>query len=285
MAGPLLVVDAPSLMYRSFFALPDTITDATGQPVNALLGTVNQLLFVLAEQHPRAVVLCFGPDAAPYRVKLYPGYHAKRPPMPDGLSGQWAQAPEFFASFGWYVTDHDDVEADDLLYSLGLEEAEKGGEAMLMTGDRDLYGAVRERVVVLYVRTGKQGPERVDRAEVRRRYGVEPEQVADFIALRGDPSDGLPGAPGIGEKTAGELLRNHGSLEQAIARSLRERPRVGAALRDHADELRAFKQIATLQRVAVKLPADRETDSAGGAKAARARGMERLAMRLEAGGA
>ncbi|PZR67695.1 MAG: hypothetical protein DLM63_05985 [Solirubrobacterales bacterium] len=283
MAGPLLVVDTPSLLYRSFFALPETITDADGMPVNALLGAVNRLLLVIAAERPRAVVHCFGPDAAPYRVRLYPAYHAKRPAMPAGLRRQWDIAADFFNAFGWYVTDHAEVEADDLLFSYGLAEATAGGHALLLTGDRDLYGAVRDGVSVLYLKTGADGPEPVDANEVRRRYGVDPALVAQFIALRGDPSDGLPGAPGIGAKTAADLLRRHGSIEQAIARSLRERPRVGAALREHADELRAFVEIATLQEVAVELPADRETNRAGGAAAARARGMERLAKRLEAG--
>lgn len=284
MAAPLLVVDAPSVLYRAFFALPDTITDADERPVNALLGAVNQLLFAVDAHPPRAVVCCFGPDAAPYRVAAYPGYHAKRPPMPDGLADQWGRAPGLFAALDWIVADHDRVEADDLLASYGAAEAAAGGRALLLTGDRDLYGAVSERVHVLYLRTGRQGPEEVDVGEVRRRYGVGPGSVADFIALRGDPSDGLPGAPGIGEKTAAELLRRHGDLEGAIAASYRERPRVGAALREHADQLRVFREIATLQHVAVELPADRATDRAGGAAAARALGMERLAGRLGGAG-
>ena len=124
----------------------------------------------------------------------------------------------------------------------------------------------------------------VDEREVRRRYGVPPALVPDFIALRGDPSDGIPGAPGIGEKTAADLLQRHGSLEGAIAKPTGERPRVAAALRDGADELRAFREIATLRRIEVEPPPDRPTDYAAGAKAARAFGMKRLADRV-AGGA
>jgi DNA polymerase-1 len=117
--------------------------------------------------------------------------------------------------------------------------------------------------------------------EVRKRYGVGPELVPDFIALRGDPSDGLPGASGIGPKTAADLLDRHGSLEQAIAKAWQERPRVTAALTEAADELRAFREIATLRPTAVELPDDRETDLARGAVAARGYGMNRLAERLE----
>ena len=116
---------------------------------------------------------------------------------------------------------------------------------------------------------------------MRKRYGVDPEQVPDFIALRGDPSDGLPGAKGIGEKTAKDLLREYGTLEETIAASMRMRPRMGAALRDGAEDLRAFKEIATLVHVAVDLPPDTPTDWLSAAAAARGRGMRRLAERLE----
>ena len=115
-----------------------------------------------------------------------------------------------------------------------------------------------------------------------RRYGIDPEQVPDFIALRGDPSDGLPGAPGIGAKTAATLLGRHGTLETVIAHAGDERPRIAAALTDNADELRAFREIATLRHTELAVPDDRATDLAGGASAARALGMNRLAERLEA---
>jgi 5'-3' exonuclease len=153
----------------------------------------------------------------------------------------------------------------------------------VMTGDRDMFQCAGDLVQVLYVRTGgRQGAELVDAAEVKRRYGVPPELVPDFIALRGDPSDGIPGAKGIGEKTAAELLQRHGSLEEALAQGVRETKKtVRAALCTQGDELRAFKEIATLQDIDVKLPPDGPTDYAGAAKAARERGMERLARRLE----
>jgi DNA polymerase-1 len=121
---------------------------------------------------------------------------------------------------------------------------------------------------------------RIGPAEVRERYGVDPKRVPDFIALRGDPSDGLPGAPGIGAKTAADLLARHGSLEGAIANADGERPRVAAALTEHAEALRAFREIATLRPPAVELPDDRETDLAGGERAARDYSMIRLAERL-----
>jgi DNA polymerase-1 len=282
MPAPLLVVDAPSMLFRAFYALPDTITGSDGQSVNALLGTANLILREVEEHAPRAVVLCFGPDAADYRVELFDGYHAERPEVPDLLQPQFADSPAFFEAFGWTVAISENLEADDLLGSYAAREAEAGGRALVMTGDRDMYQCATDSVTILYVKTGaKGGAEIVGPKEVRERYGVPPELVPDFIALRGDPSDGIPGAKGIGEKGAADLLRRHGSLEAALDGALREtKPRVRTALTEQRDELLRFKEIATLREVAVELPKDRELDRGGAAAAARERGMERLAARL-----
>jgi DNA polymerase-1 len=282
MAGPLLVVDAPSMLFRAFHALPESIKGGDGRPVNALLGAANLVLREVATHAPRAVVLCFGPDAADYRVELFDGYHADRPEVPTGLEPQFADSPAFFGAFGWTVTVHDSLEADDLLGSYASREAAAGGRALVLTGDRDLFQCAGERVSVLYVRTGARGAEVVTPAEVRRRYGIGPELVPDFIALRGDPSDGIPGAKGIGEKTAADLLRRHGSLDAALAGAIREpKPTVRTALLDQREALLRFREIATLRDVEVELPPNRPTDLAGAAAAARERGMNRLASRLE----
>ncbi|MGH2930643.1 MAG: 5'-3' exonuclease, partial [Solirubrobacteraceae bacterium] len=217
MPGPLLAIDGPFVLYRSFFALPDSITDGDGNPVNALLGAVNLILRIAADRRPRAIVVCFGAEAASYRVELDTPYHAQRPPVPDALAWQFERAPALLDAFGWQALDSDHLEADDLLGSLALAEAAAGGRALIMTGDRDMYQCASDRVSVVYLKQGAAGFEEVDPGEVRRRYGVHPQQVPDFIALRGDPSDGLPGAPGIGAKTATALLERHGSLEAAIA--------------------------------------------------------------------
>jgi DNA polymerase-1 len=282
--APLLAIDGPFVLYRSFFALPDSITDAEDHPVNALLGAVNLILRIAAETQPRAVVVCWGAEAARYRTELYPAYHAARPPVPDALQWQFDRAPAFVEAFGWTSLTSADLEADDLLGALALAEAARGGRALVMTGDRDMYQCASDRVSVVFLTQGRQGFERVDPAEVERRYGVAPALVPDFIALRGDPSDGLPGAPGIGAKTAADLLSRHGTLEGAIAGAAGERPRVAAALTEHADELRAFREIATLRPPKVELPEDRETDLASGACAARGYSMMRLAERLERAG-
>ncbi len=278
---PLLVIDAPFILYRSFFALPDSIKGSKDRPVNALLGATNATLRIAADRDPRAIVFCFGAEAAHYRVEAYPDYHAARPPVPDDLAWQFEQAPEFFERFGWSQLGSDDLEADDLLGSLASLETEAGGQTLIVTGDRDMYQCVGEYVHVLYLKSGTTGFEEVDAAEVRKRYGISPELVPDFIALRGDPSDGLPGAPGIGPKTAAELLERYGSLEAALTPAVTERPRIRAALTEHTDELRAFKDIATLRIVSLERPPDRATDLDGGAAAAKEFGMNRLAERLE----
>jgi 5'-3' exonuclease len=299
--APLLIADVPWLLYRSFFALPKSIVGADGRPVNALLGTVNAILTFYDERLSAlgvdGVVACMGAEQADYRVALYPAYHAHRDPMPAQLAGQWQQAPALLESLGWTYATSAELEADDVMLSHALLEQERGGRALLLTGDRDLYGAVSERVAVVELRKGGEHAQ-IGPAQVRERYGVDPEQVPDFIALRGDPSDGLPGAPGIGAKTAAELLRTHGSLETllsaagadaspedadaaAVRASRAMRPRIAAALRENAELLRTFKRIATLQRIDVAPPRGRATDFAGGARVAGELGMSRLAERLE----
>ena len=281
--APLLAVDAPSLMYRAFFALPQSITDDDGHPVNALLGMANLILFVIERHEPRAVVLCWGAEAADYRTTAFAAYHADRPPMPPELERQWRDAPGFFDAFGWRSASAGDLEADDLLGSLAQIESGAGGEVLLFTGDRDMFQCVGEMVTVLFPRGGKDGPEIVDAPSVRDRYGIEPEQVPDFIALRGDPSDGLPGAKGIGAKGARDLLRAHGTLEGVIAAASKPgvmTPRQAGALTADPDALRAFKDIATLRFIDLERPADAPLDREDAAAAAREFGMNRLAERL-----
>ena len=285
MSGPLLAVDGPFILYRSFYALPESIVGVDGRPVNALLGAANLVLRVVADRSPRAVIVCFGAEAAEYRVDLYPRYHADRPPVPEALAWQFDVAPELFEGFGWRSVSDAGLEADDLLYSLAQTETRAGGRTLILTGDRDLYQCASDHVTVLYLKMGARGDQEVDPAEVERRYGVAPALVPDFIALRGDPSDGLPGAPGIGPKTAADLLRRYGSLDAAIEGADSERRGVAAALRDNAAELRTFRDVARLRSAKVDRPADRATDLARGADVARRYGMRKLAERLGSGDA
>jgi DNA polymerase-1 len=235
------------------------------------------------------VVACFGAEEARYRVEAYPPYHAHREPMPAELREQWGRAPELLASFGWTIADADELEADDAMGSYARIEAQAGGRALLLTADRDLYQAVDDNVAVLDL--GKGGACSVlGPSQVHDRYGIAPGQVPDFIALRGDPSDGLPGAPGIGAKTAAELLRTHSTLEALLELAERQcedggigelRPRVAQSLHENAELLRTFKRIATLVELDAERPPDTPTDFAKGAAKAREIGMARLAERLD----
>jgi 5'-3' exonuclease len=294
--APLLIADVPWLLYRAYFSLPKSIKGADGKPVNALLGTVNALLLAAEADPPRTVVACFGAEQARYRVEAYPPYHAHRDPMPTELAEQWQRAPALISSFAWTIADAHELEADDAMGSFARAEADAGGRALLLTADRDLYQAVGERVAVLDLGRGGAcvalGP-----LDVQERYGIVPEQVPDFIALRGDPSDGLPGAPGIGAKTAAQLLRDYGTLEALLEQAERQstpadtnavtpgkdalRPRIANTLNENAELLRTFKRVATLVEIDVTLPPDTPTDFASGASAAREIGMKRLAERLE----
>jgi 5'-3' exonuclease len=205
------------------------------------------------------------------------------PEVPDGLAPQFADSGDFFGAFGWTIATDEELEADDVMGAFARREVEAGGTALLLTGDRDMFQCADERVSVLYLRMGVRGAEEITPREVKRRYGIPPELVPDFIALRGDSSDGIPGAKGVGEKTAAELLRRYGSLEAVLENAFREsRPALRLALTGARDQLLDFKRIATLRPPKARRPRDRRTDWRGAARAARKRGMNRLAERLEA---
>jgi 5'-3' exonuclease len=302
MPAPLLIADVPWLLYRAFFSLPKSIVGADGQPVNALLGTVNAILAVLEARPARAVAACMGAEEAVYRVRLYSDYHAQREPMPPELAAQWGKAPALLESLGWTFATDAELEADDVMFSFALAETAASGRqsgggkgddgvsgarrALLLSGDRDMYQAVNERVSVVLPGKGGGPPEEIGPEQVRERYGIDPELVTDFIALRGDPSDGLPGAPGIGAKTAAELLNEHGSLEEVLrvaGADDGDMPlRRATVLSEHDELLRTFKRIATLVPIdGIARAPDRPTDFAAGSRVAAELGMKQLATRLE----
>jgi 5'-3' exonuclease len=272
--NPLLVIDGPAVLYRAFFALPDSITDDDGHPVNALLGSVNQVLWCVEKYDPRAVIWCFGAEAGEYRVEAFPAYHADRPPMPDPLEWQWERAPQLYEALGWSVTTTPDLEADDLLHSFAAVETAAGGTTLILTGDRDMFQCANDSVTVLLQRTGGDGPQEVTPDVVREKYGVDPEQVPDFIALRGDPSDKLPGAKNVGAQGAANLLRRYGTLEALLKEG---------RFASQAKELRQYRAIATMDRKA-PLPSLRDQTPTWDKAAALARewGLNQLADRFAA---
>ncbi len=237
MTRPLLVIDGDSLAHRAYHALPKTIRRAEGRPRNMIVGLSNFLMRLWESEQPRAVVVGWDTLEVPtYRHELFPGYQAGRV-FDDALLEQLALLPQLVESFGFVAAKGAGYEADDFLAAAVQAEEDRGGSAVVVTSDRDSFQLASERTTILQPTRGVSELARIGPAEVRERYGVEPEQVPDFIALRGDPSDKLPGARGVGPKTAANLLAQYGTLEAML-----EEGRFAA----QADELRMYRQMATL---------------------------------------
>ncbi len=249
MADPpqLFLIDGNSLAYRAFFALPESIGTSDGRPTNAIYGLASMLVKIIDEHHPQGVVVAW--DAGwSGREKTYDLYKAQRKPRPDLLREQWPHLMPLVEAFGYTNVRVEGYEADDVIASLVKQAREEGIEVMVVTGDRDAYQLVAEGVRVMSTSRGITETKIYDRAAVEERYGVPPELICDLMGLRGDTSDNIPGVPGIGEKTATQLLQQFGSLE-AVLESVEE---ISGAKRkqnltEHADDARLSKQLATLQ--------------------------------------
>jgi DNA polymerase I len=274
MARPLLVIDGDSLAHRAYHALPKTIKRAEGRPSNALVGFSNFLLRLWESEQPRAVFVGWDTlDVPTYRHELFDGYQAGRV-FDEALLEQLDLLPELVRAFGFAAAKAPGYEADDFLAAAVHSEEERGGTSVVATSDRDSFQLASERTTILQPTRGVSELARVGPAEVRERYGVEPEQVPDFIALRGDPSDRLPGAKGVGPKTAADVLRQYGTLEDAL-----EAGRFAA----QADELRVYRHMATLDASAPLPPLDDQTPAWAQASAyVRELGMGALSERLAA---
>ena len=271
---PLLIVDGDSFAHRYYHALPKSIRRADGGPGNLLDGVGGLLIRLWEEEQPRAVLVAWDTLTVPtYRHEALAGYQAGRV-FDDDLLVQLELAPALVESMGFAAVKAPGYEADDFLAAGVAGEEARGGTALVASGDRDTFQLVSERTSVLQPQKGGGPLARIGPAEVRERYDVEPEQVPDFIALRGDPSDRIPGARGVGPKTAADLLREHGSLE-----ALLESGRFGA----EADALRLYRHVATMDRVAPLPPLpDQAPTWERGAALARDWGLRRLAERMEA---
>ena len=270
-ARPLLVIDGDSFAHRSYHAVPKSIRRAGGGGGNAIVGFANFLLRLYESERPRAVLVGWDTlDAPTYRHQAFEAYQSGRE-FDAELVEQLEILPQFVEACGFACAKAAGYEADDFLAAAVVAEERRRGTAIVATGDRDAFQLASERTTILQpIRAGEMA--RIGPAEVRERYGVEPRRVPDFIALRGDPSDKLPGARGVGPKRAAGLLRKYASLEEALA---------AGRFAAEAEALRLYRRIATMDAAAPipALPDQRPTwDKA--AALAREWELNRLADRL-----
>ena len=241
------MIDGDSIGHRSYHAMPP-VPDDQGRPSGLLLGVANVLVSTYDLVEPRAVLLALDSRRKSYRHELLPGYQGQRPPFPDDLTEQLDALPQLAEAFGFVAAKVPPFEADDLLASGVEQELARGGSAVVMTSDRDAYQLVSDRSSVLVPGKGGKPPEQVDEQGVRDRYGVDAAQVPELIALRGDPSDAIPGAKGIGAVSAADLLRRYGTLEGVIEHASELTPRQRESVTSASDDLRAYLQVATMRR-------------------------------------
>jgi DNA polymerase-1 len=272
---PLLVVDGDSFAHRAYHALPKSIRRRDGGPGNALFGFSTMLIRLWDGERPRNVLVAWDTLEVPtYRHKELAVYQSGRE-FDDELLEQLNLLPGLVAAAGFAVAKAPGYEADDFLGAAVSAEEEAGRTVLVATSDRDAFQLASPLTTILQPVRG-EAPARIGPTEVRERYGVDPEQVPDFIALRGDPSDRIPGARGVGPKTAADLLARYGTLEAMLA---------DGRFAAEADALRLYRRVATLDREAPLPPLpDAAPDWAAAAAHARELGMERLATRfLDAG--
>ena len=243
----LFLIDGNSLAYRAFFALPESIATADGRPTNAIYGLASMLVKIIDEHHPGGVVVAWDAGMSGREV-TYDLYKAQRSSRPDLLREQWPHLMPLVEAFGYTNVKVEGFEADDVIATLAVRAREQGIPVMVVTGDRDAYQLVGDGIRVMSTSRGITETKVYDSEAVLERYGVPPELVTDMMGLRGDTSDNIPGVPGIGEKTAAQLLQKFGTLEDVLANV----DEVSGAKRkqnlvEHADDARMSKDLATLQ--------------------------------------
>ncbi|HWB70925.1 MAG TPA: 5'-3' exonuclease [Egibacteraceae bacterium] len=244
----LLLLDAPSLTYRAYFALPTSITAPDGRPVNAVRGYLDMTARLVVDRRPDDLVHAFDHDWRPApRVRAYPGYKAQRPAEPEGLVGQFSLLREVLDAAGQTRAHAEGWEAEDAIGTL-CAQAATGDRLDVVTGDRDLIQLVRDPGVrVLFTVRGVSQLAVYDEAGVHAKYGIPPGRYVDFAVLRGDPSDGLPGVKGVGEKTARGLVRDYPSLEALLDGVEGVPPRLAERLRAARDYLTAMRQVVPIR--------------------------------------
>ena len=243
----LFLVDGNNLAYRAYFALPEELQTTWGQPTNALLGFTNMLFKLLSDYKPRGV--CVAWDTRPtHRTEIAETYKEGRRPMPDLLREQFPHFRPIVEAFGYRNLEFEGWEADDVIATIATRADEAAVRTCVVSTDRDAFQLCSENICLMMTPRGVADVHVYTPDRVELRYGIRPEQVPDFIGLKGDTSDNIPGIPGIGDKTAGQLVAQYGSLEAVIEHADELSPARGKAVREHAEQARASKLLATMQR-------------------------------------
>jgi DNA polymerase-1 len=243
----LFLVDGNNLAYRAYFALPEELATSDGFPTNALLGFTNMLFKLLTDYRPKAVAVAW--DTRPVeRHELHEGYKADRRPTPDLLGEQFPYFRPIVEAFGYRNLEFEGWEADDVIATLATRADEAGIKTTVVSTDRDAFQLVTDNVNLMMTPRGVQDPQVYTPERVEARYGITPEQIPDFIGLKGDTSDNIPGVPGIGDKTAGQLIAQYGSLDEVIAHADELSPARRKNILEHAQIARDSKQLATMRR-------------------------------------
>jgi DNA polymerase I len=242
----LFLVDGNNLAYRAFFALPEELATSEGFSTNALLGFTNMLFKLLADYRPKGVAVAW--DTRPvHRTELLETYKVERKPMPDLLREQFPYFRPIVEAFGYRNLEFEGWEADDVIATLAHEADEAGIKTTVVSTDRDAFQLVTENVALMMTPRGVSDVHVYTPDRVEARLGITPDKVPDFIALKGDPSDNIPGIPGIGDKTAGQLIAQYGSLEEVLEHVDELTPARSKAIREHADQARGAKVLATMR--------------------------------------
>src|SRR6187200_1641556 len=243
----LFLVDGNNLAYRAFFALPEELQTTDGQPTNALLGFTNMLFKLLADYKPKGVAVAW--DTRPvHRAALSDDYKSERRPMPDLLREQFPHFRPIVEAFGYRNLEFEGWEADDVIATLATQADEAGIKTTVVSTDRDAFQLVSENVALMMTPRGVSDVNVYTPERVEARYGIRPDQIPDFIGLKGDTSDNIPGIPGIGDKTAGQLIAQYGSLEDVLEHVEELTPARRKNITEHADQARASKELATMRR-------------------------------------
>jgi DNA polymerase-1 len=243
----LFLVDGNNLAYRAFFALPEELATTEGFPTNALLGFTNMLFKLLADYRPRGVAVAW--DTRPvHRHEQLETYKSERRPMPDLLREQFPYFRPIVEAFGYRNLEFEGWEADDVIATLATRAQEAGVKTTVVSTDRDAFQLVSDLVALMMTPRGVSDVHVYTPERVEARYGIRPDQIPDFIGLKGDNSDNIPGIPGIGDKTAGQLIAQYGSLEEVVAHADELSPARRKNISEHAEQARTSKQLATMRR-------------------------------------